>query len=745
MHISKIELENIKSHVSSTFEFTRGTTAITGDNGSGKTTIIEGIAWALFDFLPEGYKKEDFVRRGAKKGSVSITFESDLDERDYVVYRDSSSGHNVTDPRLQIRIADKKEEVFRFLWQHLRLDAGTDLRSLFRQAVGVPQGTFTAIFLEGATERKTAFDRLLKVEEYRQAAEKLRDTSKYLDRSIAHIREEIARAEGELKRSEFVEGEYKDYQEQREKLAGEVETLEKQIEAKRIVVEKLDEMERIETAVANVKAEQKRMLEGLEDVQKARKEIDSLKPKVIEQDKIGNELVGLHEKIAVAKVVEEQKKSADERLERLRSNYKTNLEQLHFAEEKAKFASDVVTLEKQDFELVQTIASLRARLETDEKFQSQIKNGVCPVLSEKCLNLKPGQTLEAFVSSQFSNIKSKIAAFENEKKSVDGNLNAARDAERFAATIDGLRRRVEEVKNEGTQLSAEREELAKKINGHADLEKQLTTAEGKLKALGNPRSRTMVLENETARENEFRENLTKVESNLERLETERRVLFEELDEFREVIGDKYDNSVHAEQKKNLNETEKLHAGVRATYKLAREREEQLAAELKRFADLRKSLQMEFQEKERLESVAEATGFIRDTLKEAAPIVAKNYIRHVSLEANQTFREITGKAERNLKWTEDYSIRLEEDGYERPYQSFSGGEQMAAALAVRLALLKQLTDIRIAFFDEPTTNMDAERRENFAQAVSRITHFDQLFVISHDDTFDSYVDNVITLA
>ena len=41
-------------------------------------------------------------------------------------------------------------------------------------------------------------------------------------------------------------------------------------------------------------------------------------------------------------------------------------------------------------------------------------------------------------------------------------------------------------------------------------------------------------------------------------------------------------------------------------------------------------------------------------------------------------------------------------------------------------------------------MDAERRENFAQAISRITHFDQLFVISHDDTFDSYVDNVVTL-
>src|SRR5690242_1885338 len=112
MHISKIELEDIKSHRHSTFEFARGTTAITGENGAGKTTIIEAIAWVLFDLLK--YKKEDFVRRGAAKGIVHVTFVSGLDEREYVVYRDTGTGYNVSDPRLGARIADKKEEVFRF-------------------------------------------------------------------------------------------------------------------------------------------------------------------------------------------------------------------------------------------------------------------------------------------------------------------------------------------------------------------------------------------------------------------------------------------------------------------------------------------------------------------------------------------------------------------------------------------------------------------------------------------------------
>jgi exonuclease SbcC len=159
------------------------------------------------------------------------------------------------------------------------------------------------------------------------------------------------------------------------------------------------------------------------------------------------------------------------------------------------------------------------------------------------------------------------------------------------------------------------------------------------------------------------------------------------------------------------------------------------------------MQAEFLEKDRLEKISEATKFIRDTLKEAAPRVARNYVFHVSMEANQMYREITGNAERTLKWTEDYGIVLEEDGFERPFTNLSGGEQMAAALSVRLALLKQLSDVRLAFFDEPTTNMDAERRERLAEQISRITKrktFDQLFVVSHDDTFEEYADYVVSV-
>src|ERR1051325_9475946 len=106
MPVTRVELENIKSYGEGarrgSFDFERGTIAIVGPNGAGKSTILEAVAWALFDVLD--YSKETFLRRGAKKGSVRVTFQSDLDERLYTVYRDTGSGYYVYDPELKLKL-----------------------------------------------------------------------------------------------------------------------------------------------------------------------------------------------------------------------------------------------------------------------------------------------------------------------------------------------------------------------------------------------------------------------------------------------------------------------------------------------------------------------------------------------------------------------------------------------------------------------------------------------------------------
>jgi exonuclease SbcC len=879
MHISKVELENIKSHIDSKFEFSRGTTAITGRNGAGKTTIIEAIAWTLFDVLD--YKKEDFVRRGEKRGSATVTFESGLDEREYIVYRDTMTAYYVFDPQLGMRVADKREEVTRFLWQHLGLEPGTDLRALFREAVGVPQGTLTAIFHGTPLERKSTFDRLLKVEEYRQAAEKLRETSRFVEGRIGEINVRIARAEGELARFDVVEQELKSTAMQADVLSATAARLSSEVEAKEGLVSRLGEQERkaselgsaaqrarteleraqlicrqsesefrqafeaaervaevrekaerhtelvgrlkeleyerqerdrlreelnkIETALITVQSEHLRITETLENALRAHAEIEPLKAKVGEQERLEKSADELKAKIAASRAVENQIKSLDDRLTRLRESYRNNQSKIREAELSVDEAAKLAALEQRDSELVHHIAELRASLERDEKFQSEIQNGLCPILSEKCLNLEEGRTLDSFIKDQFTELKAKITALEVEKTSVSGGVMQAKAAQERAATLETLLAFQTELTGEGKYLSDERLELEKQLIDVGALEDELKIVEKELAILDNPKARIKLLQETAAHESDLRQQLSKIESNIERLESDRRIITMRLESYKDIdtliaessterddtaeahriflanealavtaaekeklfetarmsaadlsgaaeaaereadeAGHLYDREFHTKESLALRELERKLSETSATLDAIEKRREQLGAELEKLTRLRDSLKNEFSEKERLSKVVSTTKFIRDTLREAAPRVARNYVHHVSVEACQMFREICGHAEQTLCWSEDYGISLEEEGYERPFGNLSGGEQMVAALSVRLAILKQLSDIRIAFFDEPTTNMDAERRENLAQQISQIKNFDQLFVISHDDTFEGYVDNTVRI-
>ena len=150
------------------------------------------------------------------------------------------------------------------------------------------------------------------------------------------------------------------------------------------------------------------------------------------------------------------------------------------------------------------------------------------------------------------------------------------------------------------------------------------------------------------------------------------------------------------------------------------------------------------EKRTLEELHKMLEQFRKLIKEAAPHVLKAMMTDISIEANRIFGEIMGDRSAQLSWQNDYEIILHRQGVDRTFTQLSGGEQMSAALSVRLALLKKLSTLNIAFFDEPTQNMDELRRTNLAEQIRRVRGFDQLFVISHDDTFEQGLDSLIRL-
>ncbi|MGQ9609899.1 MAG: hypothetical protein ACUVWN_11375 [bacterium] len=150
-----------------------------------------------------------------------------------------------------------------------------------------------------------------------------------------------------------------------------------------------------------------------------------------------------------------------------------------------------------------------------------------------------------------------------------------------------------------------------------------------------------------------------------------------------------------------------------------------------------------------QKACEILEFIRNNiLNKAGDKIADIYRKNISAKANEIYRQVSNENV-NLEWEDEYEVVLTiksgENVRRRIFRQFSGGEQMSAALAIRLALLGMLSNVKIGIFDEPTTNMDEQRRFNLAQVIPSVTkEFKQLFVISHDDSFDSITENVIHL-
>jgi exonuclease SbcC len=1013
MHVTRVELEQIKSYERGAFAFERGTTAIVGPNGAGKTTILEAIAWTLFDVLD--YSKDDFLRRGAKKGNVRVTFQSDLDERRYTVYRDTGSGYYVYDPELKVKLQQGKADVRKWLDQHLGVEPGTDLRALFRSAIGVPQGLFTTDFMRSGAERKAAFDRLLKVEEYRESSDRLRDTTNLINERIADARVRIGAAEAQLARYDAAVEEQKGARtrveelnaalaafrretEERERAVGVLDEAERRVTESRAVAERLEverdsaarrlkdlqggladarraaerqrateedarahlaalerlrglETERVERdrlraegadaarMMAEASSDVRRLDDALRRAREAAAALAEMEMDVTAQGELERERERLRDLLAQARAAAErlahldrelaalrkthselskrvraaegfagaqeradkleserlgvetrlsrleqdltsrghlttQRREAAREAERLRRSVTALEREAREFEQSAAAAARLGALEERDRELNDQLAVLRAAIRRDEKTSERTGGGrLCPILNEPCQNLaEAGRTFEDYFAEQLTQNRARLSEFEREADALAREVRAARDAERAAARtettrtrlaherellaeresslaridaeleklsgasealrdelraemlgiggmlinareealryaeLEPLRTRLSEIEEEGKAKREERELVAAAAGAEAALAEDAAGVERRLRELGDPRARAAALGLEAGREAELLRESQGARDALETLQKQAHALDQKLKKFEhfdaawaeasarrdltaqahrehlesaslastlpvrereaaeaethaaQVLKEAeaartehanslgaYDRERHASERGALALARENTAKTSAQLEAARERAESLTAEVARLDEVRALVREEFRTRDRLDELHQATDFIRDTLRKAGPLVTESYLYNISIDANQLFREITGEGGRALRWTKDYDIVLEEEGHERSFVSLSGGEQMVAALSVRLALLKQLSDIRVAFFDEPTVNMDAERRERLAQQIGEVRDFDQLFVISHDDTFEQTVDHVVNVA
>ena len=462
-----------------------------------------------------------------------------------------------------------------------------------------------------------------------------------------------------------------------------------------------------------------------------------------------------------------------------------------------------------------------------------MKGGLCPLLSERCLNMKDGQGLDQFFKLQVGNEREQLKSVERAKEGIQIKLNEAKAASRATAglssqrvyharlvqdieierknaarfesevsdttineqarrlleqrlgkleenlkeaqaarskfeKLDLLRERKEQLKAAGSEKRKEHEELESRLSLLAGLNDELDRISQRLGELDDPRARSRMLRDGLAKEAETRNLLQELEERerqmaafiqdlLKRLEefasldqqltrererraaserdhrayiesqpiaalleerekemdaltlefNSRREQLETLDRDLKTAQASYDETKHTSVKTRLEELINQVAALGSELNVSSGRLEEINGDIDKLMVAQKRLEKLTAKKERYGRLSALSEFIRDLLRKAGPFITEAHLQSISIEANQLYREITGNPMVSLRWDFGYEIILEEEGHERPFVSLSGGEQMAAALAVRLALLKELSDMRIAFFDEPTTNMDEE--------------------------------------
>ena len=171
MIFTKLTLENFKSHKYSVIEFEPGISIIVGQNGAGKSTILDGISFALFKQY-NGKKINDLVRITKNKdshASMSVSLEFISNGKHYTVTRTRG---NTSKAELLVkdsdggstRISSGDSSVNDEIQSILEMDG-----ELFLNAIYIQQGEIANLISKTPSEKKKLIGRLLGVESLEKA------------------------------------------------------------------------------------------------------------------------------------------------------------------------------------------------------------------------------------------------------------------------------------------------------------------------------------------------------------------------------------------------------------------------------------------------------------------------------------------------------------------------------------------------------------------------------------------------
>ncbi len=175
MKIKKIILDNIRSYEHQEITFPDGSLLLSGDIGSGKTSILLGIEFALFGLQP-GQKGSSILRNGQVHGGVILEFE--IDDKTIVLERTLKKAKTISQDYCSISIDDVKEEISVTELKSKVLELLNYPREfskkqnlLYKFTVYTPQEEMKQIILEDSETRINTLRHVFGIDKYKRILE----------------------------------------------------------------------------------------------------------------------------------------------------------------------------------------------------------------------------------------------------------------------------------------------------------------------------------------------------------------------------------------------------------------------------------------------------------------------------------------------------------------------------------------------------------------------------------------------
>ncbi|PNU20574.1 SMC family ATPase [Geothermobacter hydrogeniphilus] len=810
MRILSIRLKNIKSHRDLDLSFSPGINVLAGPNGIGKSTIFEAIGYALFGVDAQSFvgNVERFISIGAKKGEITILFEA-RGERfqvsrtvgtpaKWLLAKEVGGAFEVEEHK------DIRETEAR-LKELLGLENGRSLAEQFELVIGPFQHEFLGPFvIRQPTRRRDKFDEILGIDTWRKTFTRTNALLKaiankvsVLESAIGPLKEQVAvlpekrsahkDAKQHLARTEQ---EFHDkgleLQKLEERLV-EIDRREQKIKALGTEIDKLKE--RIDNGRERV-AGQKTLIAEAEKSRRVVSENMAGKQACEQAEK---RLVELREQAKVQRRLEQEMAQFEKQLSALTARHAAEgkaIERamLELADEERNLTEKRGTLKVDQTtrklaarlpEVREAIIAVRSRLgQLDgrrtglEEGKDKLAEGVCPFFREPCLNIAEKPPGDLF-STRLTELATERESMEKELTRLE---QAESEASRAAEQLKTFEVQLRTLDEQAAGLAEKRKANQKRAAGlersgrdRDALQRQLTEKQAALKEYANLAATIEQMEAEQKRHRPARDLYMahrEQASRLEGLQTDLRK-FEQLlarlqqdlkageTKLRTMSGE-YDAVRHQALRRQKDELgREVGALGQKAVGLGKD-VKRLADEIDRLKQIETEITARQAQVRTWEEKEKLVRFLRNRVfRNVSSYLSERFREEISQRANRIYR-IIAEADEELAWGEDYRIVLRDlhEGQlrERADDQLSGGQTMSAVVALRLAML-QTIGARIAFFDEPTSNLDAARRENLAQAFRAIDigreevtehWYDQLFLVSHDIAFSEITDQILDL-